>query len=53
VRDKFGFAWNLVPAELSELLGGDDAEGSQRAMHAMLGMEKLDIDELRRAYRGT
>jgi predicted 3-demethylubiquinone-9 3-methyltransferase (glyoxalase superfamily) len=50
VTDRFGFAWNLVPAGLSDVLGGDDEERSQRAMRAMLEMGKLDIDELRRAY---
>jgi len=50
VADRYGFAWNLVPEGLREVLGGDDAERSQRAMRAMLAMERLDIDELRRVY---
>jgi predicted 3-demethylubiquinone-9 3-methyltransferase (glyoxalase superfamily) len=50
VVDRFGFAWNLVPAGLRDVLGGDDEERSQRAMRAMLQMGKLDIDELRRVY---
>jgi predicted 3-demethylubiquinone-9 3-methyltransferase (glyoxalase superfamily) len=50
VADRYGFAWNLVPAGLREVLGGDDDERSQRAMQAMLQMTKLDIDELRRVY---
>ncbi len=50
VADRFGFAWNLVPAGLRDVLGGDDKERSQRAMRAMLQMGKLDIDELRRVY---
>jgi len=49
VADKFGFAWNIVPAGLRELIGGDD-ERSERAMKAMLEMGKLDINELRRVY---
>jgi predicted 3-demethylubiquinone-9 3-methyltransferase (glyoxalase superfamily) len=53
VRDKYGFSWNIVPQGLSDLLGGEDPEKSQRAMKAMLQMEKLDIDELRRAYEGV
>jgi predicted 3-demethylubiquinone-9 3-methyltransferase (glyoxalase superfamily) len=51
--DKYGFTWNIVPKGLSELLGSDDAERQQRAMKAMLQMEKLDINELRRAYEGV
>jgi len=50
VADRYGFAWNIVPQGLREVLGGDDEERSQRAMHAMLQMGKLDIDELRRVY---
>jgi predicted 3-demethylubiquinone-9 3-methyltransferase (glyoxalase superfamily) len=50
VADRYGFAWNLVPEGLREVLGGEDDERSQRAMRAMFEMSKLDIDELRRAY---
>jgi predicted 3-demethylubiquinone-9 3-methyltransferase (glyoxalase superfamily) len=50
VADRYGFAWNLVPQGLRDVLGGDDPERSQRAMQAMLQMGKLDIDELRRVY---
>ena len=51
--DKFGISWNIVPQGLVELLGSDDRERQQRAMKAMLQMEKLDINELRRAYEGV
>jgi predicted 3-demethylubiquinone-9 3-methyltransferase (glyoxalase superfamily) len=50
VADRYGFAWNIVPAGLRDVLGGDDDQRSQRAMKAMLEMSKLDIDELRRVY---
>ena len=50
VADRYGFAWNIVPQGLRDVLGGDDEERSQRAMQAMLQMSKLDIDELRRVY---
>jgi len=50
LRDKYGFSWNIVPAGLSELLGSGDRPKAQNAMKAMLQMEKLDIDALRRAY---
>ncbi len=53
VVDKYGISWNIVPAGLGELLGSDDSEKQRRAMKAMLEMEKLDIDELRRAYDGV
>jgi predicted 3-demethylubiquinone-9 3-methyltransferase (glyoxalase superfamily) len=51
--DKYGFAWNLVPAGLFDILGSPDTVKAQRAMKAMLQMTKLDIDALRRAYEGV
>lgn len=50
VQDKYGFAWNIVPDGLGEVLGGEDEARAERAMQAMLQMKKLDIDELRRVY---
>ena len=52
VRDRYGVSWQIVPSVLPKLLGGSDAAGAKRAMQAMLGMTKLDIAELRRAYEG-
>jgi predicted 3-demethylubiquinone-9 3-methyltransferase (glyoxalase superfamily) len=53
VTDRFGLSWQIVPARIGELVGGPDPEGSQRAMRAMMGMVKLDIDALQRAYDGA
>lgn len=52
VRDRYGVSWQIVPSVLPQLLGGSDEAGAKRAMQAMLGMNKLDIAELRRAYEG-
>ena len=52
VRDRYDVAWQIVPTALTKYLGGSDAAGAQRAMQAMLGMIKLDIEGLRRAYEG-
>ncbi len=52
LTDKYGFSWNIVPAGLSDYIGGPDPQGAQRAMKAMLQMQKLDIDALKRAYEG-
>lgn len=53
LKDRFGLSWQIVPPVLGTLLGGEDAEGSARAMTAMLGMRKLDIAALEAAYAGT
>jgi hypothetical protein len=47
-----GVSWQIVPSALGKYLGGPDPAGRQRAMAAMLGMVKLDIEGLRRAYEG-
>ncbi len=52
LRDRFGVSWQIVPTALPQYLGGPDRAGAQRAMAAMLGMVKLDIEGLRRAYEG-
>ena len=51
LRDRYGVSWQIVPTALPKYLGGDRA-GAQRAMQAMLGMVKLDIEGLKRAYEG-
>ncbi len=49
LTDRFGLSWQVVPANIAELLQGRDAEGGKRAMQAMLQMKKLDIETLQRA----
>lgn len=53
IRDRFGVVWNIVPQGLGELMGSSDRERANRAMQAMLQMDKLDINELRRAYESV
>ena len=45
LKDKFGLSWQIVPAQLPELIK------NPKAMQAMLKMKKLDIAELERAAR--
>ena len=53
ITDKFGVTWQIVPEGFVDLVSSDDAEKSARAMNAMMEMEKLDINALRRAYEGS
>jgi predicted 3-demethylubiquinone-9 3-methyltransferase (glyoxalase superfamily) len=52
LRDRYGVSWQIVPSALPKYLGGADRAGAQRAMQAMMGMVKLDIDGLKQAYEG-
>ena len=52
LKDKFGVSWQIVPTVLGEMLNDPDDEKSERAMDAMLGMSKLDIAGLRKAFDG-
>jgi predicted 3-demethylubiquinone-9 3-methyltransferase (glyoxalase superfamily) len=52
LKDRYGVSWQIVPSVLGSLIGGPDPEGAQRAMQAMLGMQKLDIAALQAAYDG-
>jgi predicted 3-demethylubiquinone-9 3-methyltransferase (glyoxalase superfamily) len=50
LKDKFGVSWQIVPTILAKMLGDQDREKANRVMRAMLGMKKIDIAELRKAY---
>lgn len=52
LKDRFGVSWQIVPAQLGELLGDPDPERAARAMQAMLAMSKLDINAIARAAAG-
>jgi len=52
LKDKFGLSWQIVPAQLSELFGGDDPQRAGRVMQAMMQMVKFDIATLKEAYNG-
>jgi predicted 3-demethylubiquinone-9 3-methyltransferase (glyoxalase superfamily) len=52
LKDRFGVSWQIVPKRLSELLGAPDRAAAGRAMQAMLGMKKIEIAGLERAFEG-
>lgn len=49
LTDRFGLSWQIVPDRLGELLGDPDPGRAQRAMQAMLAMDKIDIAALEAA----
>jgi len=52
LKDKYGVSWQIVPIILGEMLQDRDTEKSERVMKALLQMTKIDIEELKRAYKG-
>jgi predicted 3-demethylubiquinone-9 3-methyltransferase (glyoxalase superfamily) len=52
LEDKFGLSWQIVPAIFMELFSKGDAAKTNRMMQALMGMVKLDIEGLKRAYEG-
>ena len=52
LTDKYGVSWQIIPRTLIELMQDKDPVKSQRVFKAMLQMTKIDIEGLKRAYRG-
>lgn len=52
LKDRFGVNWNVVPERFGELMSDEDDAKTDRVMRAMLGMKKMEIAELERAYAG-
>ena len=52
LKDKYGVSWQIVPDVLGEMLQDKDQNKSERVMKSLLQMKKLDIEELKRAYKG-
>ncbi len=43
LKDRFGLSWQVIPERMGELLSDPDPERRQRAMQAMLKMQKIDV----------
>lgn len=51
-KDKFGLSWQVVPKQIFDTVFGSDQAGANRAMQAMMGMKKLVVADLQKAYAG-
>lgn len=49
VKDKYGISWQITPANMDELMKGEDEAATQRKTQAMLKMKKIDIEGLKAA----
>lgn len=50
LKDKYGLSWQVVPKQWVEMVTRSEPRKMEAAFKAMLGMKKLDIAELERAY---
>jgi len=53
LKDRYGVSWQITPTGMDEMLSSPNQEGAKRAMEAMLGMKKIDLAELQRAFDGA
>jgi predicted 3-demethylubiquinone-9 3-methyltransferase (glyoxalase superfamily) len=53
LTDKYGLSWQIVPSALGEMMQDSKPENSERVMKAILEMEKIDIETLKRAYNAA
>ncbi len=52
LKDRYGLSWQIVPAELPELISDEDPVKAGRFMSALMEMKKLDIAALKKAREG-
>ena len=53
LKDKFGLSWQIVPAEMDQMMNDNDPGRVARVTEAFLQMKKFDLAELERAYEGA
>lgn len=52
LKDKYGLSWQIVPAQMDEMMQKGTPEQIARVTQAFLKMKKFDIAELEKAYKG-
>ncbi|ETT72027.1 3-demethylubiquinone-9 3-methyltransferase [Paenibacillus sp. FSL R7-277] len=52
LKDAFGISWQIIPAEMNEMMKKGTPEQLARVTKAFLQMKKFELTELRKAYKG-
>ncbi|SDG27278.1 Glyoxalase superfamily enzyme, possibly 3-demethylubiquinone-9 3-methyltransferase [Fontibacillus panacisegetis] len=52
LKDKYGLSWQIVPNEMDEMMSRGTPEQIERVTKASLKMKKIDLADLRKAYKG-
>jgi predicted 3-demethylubiquinone-9 3-methyltransferase (glyoxalase superfamily) len=53
LKDRFGVSWQIIPADLLDMMADPDPVKAGRVADAMMKMVKFDIAALKSAYSGT
>jgi predicted 3-demethylubiquinone-9 3-methyltransferase (glyoxalase superfamily) len=53
LKDKYGLSWQIVPTVIPKFMSDSNPVKSQRVMNAVLKMNKIEIEVLKKAYRGV
>ena len=53
LTDKYGVTWQITPTILPKLMQDANKDKAYRVMQAMMGMVKLNIADLQKAYDGV
>jgi len=51
LEDKYGISWQIIPTILGELLNDPNPAKSRKVINAMLKMDKINIEHLKKAYK--
>jgi 2-polyprenyl-6-hydroxyphenyl methylase/3-demethylubiquinone-9 3-methyltransferase len=51
-KDKWGLSWQITPRALTAAINDPDRAAAKRAFDAMMGMTKIDIAGIEKAWRG-
>jgi predicted 3-demethylubiquinone-9 3-methyltransferase (glyoxalase superfamily) len=51
LKDRFGVSWQIVPRRMEEMLHSGSSRQVARVTEAFLGMKKLDLAEMERAFQ--
>jgi predicted 3-demethylubiquinone-9 3-methyltransferase (glyoxalase superfamily) len=52
LKDKFGLSWQIAPTAMNEMMEKGTPQQQERMMSALMGMKKLDVAALQKAYEG-
>jgi predicted 3-demethylubiquinone-9 3-methyltransferase (glyoxalase superfamily) len=53
LTDRYGVSWQIVPKMATEMMKGKNAEKIRRTFDALMKMNKLDLEALRKASDGV